>query len=260
MAVHRYGGGWQLAHLNTPMYHEWPAIHGGPARLAAVTGAPVLAVEIKESSCLQYGGALPTGSAWLAHFRNAAERTGPTFRDLLYAAGEVDSPTTPAERRCPFDHHKECTVPLPDGVDVPDDDPAGLADSLSGWAAAAGLPTPAHRIAEAIGTHTNDKAVWGLVDALGLDHVETVHPLFAFQEDEWWDAWRIGDDAGARVIRAWNARRRGRDLPSYDRPAPGADAFVRFLDLVAASMFGGGLTRDELRVEAARLVETYPEP
>jgi hypothetical protein len=112
VVVHRYRNGWQLALLNPPMYHEWPTVHGGPERLAAVTGAPVLAVEIKESYCLQYGGAVPTGPAWLAHFVNAAERQSPTRRDLLYAAGVLDAPSTPAQRRCAFDHHEQCTVPL----------------------------------------------------------------------------------------------------------------------------------------------------
>ncbi|MER7278596.1 hypothetical protein ABT369_29565 [Dactylosporangium sp. NPDC000244] len=216
-------------------------------------------MEIKESYCLQYGGATPDGSTWLAHFANTAERTGPTFRDLAAARGLV-VPPRPATQRCAFDHHEECTVPLPNGTEVPDDDPAGLAGSLSGWAAAAGLPTPAHRITEAIGTHTDDQAVWWLLDALGLDLVETVDPLFAFREPDWSDAWRIGDHASTRVLRAWNAQRQARKLPSYDQPLPGADEFVRFLDLVASSMFGGGLTKEELRIEAARLLETYPEP
>ncbi|GAA2625280.1 hypothetical protein GCM10010399_65880 [Dactylosporangium fulvum] len=47
----------------------------------------------------------------------------------------------------------------------------------------------------------------------------------------------------------------GRDLP----PA-GAKEFIRFLNRVADSMFGGGLTRAELRAEAARLLQTYPQP
>jgi hypothetical protein len=90
--------------------------------------------------------------------------------------------------------------------------------------------------------------------------VETIHPLFTFSEHDWWDAWRIGDHASWRVFRVWNAQREGRSLASYDLPLPGADEFVRFLDLVAAAMFGGGLTRNELCIEAARLLDTYPEP
>ncbi|MEV8517268.1 hypothetical protein [Dactylosporangium sp. NPDC051484] len=35
---------------------------------------------------------------------------------------------------------------------------------------------------------------------------------------------------------------------------------MRFLDLVAAPMFGGDLTKEELCIEAARLLETYLEP
>ncbi|MER7009718.1 hypothetical protein ABT297_42675 [Dactylosporangium sp. NPDC000555] len=260
VAVHRYDNGWQLAHLNPPMYHEWPKIHGGSAPLAIATGAPTLAVEIKESYCLQYGGAAPDGSAWLAHFANTAERTGGTFRDRLRAAGILDIPPRSTAKRCAFDHHEECTVPLPDGADVPDDDPAALADSLSNWAVAAGLSATASGITDAIGTHTDDEAVWGLIDALGLHLVETVHPLFTFREHDWWDAWRIGRDASLRVFRAWDAYREGGELASYDRPLPGADEFVRFLDLVAASMFGGGLTKEELRIEATRLVETYASP
>ncbi|MEV8518136.1 hypothetical protein [Dactylosporangium sp. NPDC051484] len=259
VAVHRYDSGWQLAHLNPPMYHEWPTIHGGPAPLAVATGAPALAIEIKESYCLQYGGATPDGSTWLAHFANTAERTGPTFRDLAAATGLV-SPPRPAAQRCAFDHHEECTVPLPDGADVPDDDPASLANTLSSWAAAADVSTSANRITDAIGTHTDDNAVYRLIDALGLEFLETVHPLFTFREHDWRDAWRIGRDASLRVFRAWDTHREGDELASYDRPLPGADEFVRFLDLVAASMFGGGLTKEELRIEAARLLDTYPEP
>ncbi|MER7008791.1 hypothetical protein ABT297_37910 [Dactylosporangium sp. NPDC000555] len=148
---------------------------------------------------------------------------------------------------------------MPDGIDVPADDQPGLADSLSSWAAAAGLYASADRIIDAIGTHTDDEAVWGLIDVLGLDLVETVRPLFAFSEHDWWDAWLIRDHASARVLRAWNAQREGRELASYDRPLPDAGEFVRFLDLVAASMFGGGLTQAELCIEAAQLLETYPE-
>jgi hypothetical protein len=240
------------------MYHEWPTIRGGPAPLAAATGVPALAIEIKESHCLQYVGAAPDGSTWLAHFANTAERTGPTFRDLAIARGLV-VPPRPAAQRCAFDHHEECTVPLPVGAEVPDDDLAGLADSLSRWASAAGLPAPANHIADAIGTHTDDQAVWGLIDALGLEFLETVHPQFSFNEHDWWDAWRIGDHASRRVLRAWNADREGRRPPS-DPPLPGAEEFVRFLDLVAASMFGGGRTKEALRIEAAWLLDTYPEP
>jgi hypothetical protein len=226
------------------------------------TGASALAVEIKESYCLQYGGATPDGRTWLAHFANTAERTDGTITlpAHVYTAENFVAPPTSVGKRCAFDHHEQCTVPLPDGVDVPQDDPAGLADSLSGWAAAAGLPVTAKRITDAIGTHTADEAVYGLVDALGLEPLETVYPLFTFRETDWWDAWRIGSHASLRVFREWDANRNGETLASYDRLLPGADEFVRFLDLVAASMFGGGLTEQELRIEAARLLDTYPEP
>jgi hypothetical protein len=46
----------------------------------------------------------------------------------------------------------------------------------------------------------------------------------------------------------------------YDRPLPGAEEFVRFLDLPAASTFDGGLTKEALRIEAAPLLATHPEP
>ncbi|MGI5175925.1 hypothetical protein ACQEVZ_06290 [Dactylosporangium sp. CA-152071] len=238
MLITRHQEGWQLAGLMTPMHHEWPAIHGGPVPLAIATGAPVLAVEIKESYCLQYGGATPDGRLWLAHFARAADN----------------------DKGCIFDHHDDSTVPLPAGDDVPANDLPGLADHLAGWAADAGLDTTAPRIAEAIGTRTNETALDGLVRALGLVPVDTVYPAVELDDLDWWECWQRADDASVRVIQEWNARKRGRLRPLPGRPPAGADEFIRFLDRVADSMFGGGLTRAELRAEAARLLKTYPQP
>ncbi|MET7426030.1 hypothetical protein, partial [Dactylosporangium sp. NPDC005555] len=156
------------------------------------------------------------------------------------------------------DHHRFCTLRLPEGVDVPPDDQAALAGNLLEWAAAAGLDTTAEHISDALGTTTNDTAVYALVEALGLEPLEAVEPLFDFDELDWWDAYRRGENASMRVCREWTSRRG--NLPAYDQPLPGAAEFVRFLDLVAASRFGGGLTRAQLQAEAQRLVDAYPEP
>ncbi|GAA3207749.1 hypothetical protein ACFO1B_19060 [Dactylosporangium siamense] len=239
ISIDRYQDRWQLVGLMTPMYHESPTINGGPVPLATATGTPVLAVEIKESYCLQYGGATPDGQLWLAHSAPAA---------------------ADRHKRCSFDHRVDATVPVPVGVDLPSDDPASLADHLAGWAAEAGLDTSAQCIAEALGTYTDESAVYGLVQALGLVPVDTVYPAVELNDADWHKCWQRADNASVRVLQEWNIRRTGDFEPLDHRPPAGADEFIRFLDLVADSMFGAGLTRAELRAEAARLLETYPRP
>ncbi|MFG2167866.1 hypothetical protein [Micromonospora chersina] len=57
------GGGWQLLDMAPPMPHHWPTVGAGPADLAAVTGTPLLAAFVSDTSCVQLVGAesMPCG-------------------------------------------------------------------------------------------------------------------------------------------------------------------------------------------------------
>ncbi|GAA2341683.1 hypothetical protein [Dactylosporangium salmoneum] len=239
---------WQLLLLRPPYGHHWPTVGAGPAPLAEVTGAPALAVWVSESSCLQYAAATPGGGSWTAHFADEANHIPNPDR-------------APHASRCAYDHHRWCTLRLPEGVDVPPDDQAALSDNLAAWAAAGGLATTPRRILEALGAKTNEEAIYALVDALDLEPLEFVEPSVDPDDPKWFDARRIGEHESARLAGEWVLRLKGRaNSADWAQPLPGAAEFVRFLDLVEAAQYGGGLTRKQLAAEAQRLLGTHPEP
>ncbi|MEV4513857.1 hypothetical protein AB0K00_33485 [Dactylosporangium sp. NPDC049525] len=226
----RRDDGWQLLTLAAPFGHQWPTVGSGPGPAAAVTGAPVLAAWVSESACVQFAAATPDGGSWSAH-----------FPDLHLDAGGS----------CAYDHHRFSPLRLPAGVDPPAADRPALVRHLVDWGTAAGFAADAAQLGAALADHTDELAVYNVADVFGMDEAPEVEPLFGHDEDEWWDVWQRAQHASAWVCRDWS--RGSTPMPAYDRPPPGTAELVRFTDLVAGSMYGGGLSRQDLAAEAARI-------
>jgi hypothetical protein len=125
---------------------------------------------------------------------------------------------------------------------------------LVGWAAVAGLGTSAERIAAAFtDACLYQDLPYALVNALGLPPGREVRRLFDQDEDDWWWTWHRGRKAGLRVSARWFS---GSAVES-DEALPEDEDFLRFVDQVAQSMYGGGHTRQELADESARLTATW---
>jgi hypothetical protein len=148
------------------------------------------------------------------------------------------------------------TLRLPVGVHPPRADRPALVRRLLGWAAAAGLGADPADIGAALGGQLAETAVYDVADAFGMDQAPEVGQLFDHDEDEWWDVWHQAQHASAWVCRDWT--RGDRPLPGYDQPPPGTAELVHFVDTVAESMYGGGLSRQEIAAGARRLEAAFP--
>jgi hypothetical protein len=230
-----HGDGWQSLYLSSPLWHQWPTVGAGPAPIAAVTGAPALAAWVSESVCVHLTAALPDGSAWTTHV--VPRREGP----------------------CCYDHHKYDPLRLPAGLDPPAFDPVTVTTGLHAWAVAAGFSTSTDRLHNAlVSREPFPDWVYDLFTAVGLPPGREIPRLFDYDEDEWFWAWHGSEAASLRVGRRWSAGPKYRPEPGYNTPEPGDDELLRFLDLVADSIYGRGLTREEIAAEAARLTGKWP--
>jgi hypothetical protein len=224
-ALEDLGDGWQLLEL-VPWSHEWPVVGAGPGDLAVATGEPALAAWISDTACVQLAGATPDGVTWTAHVADT----------------EDDN--------CRFDHHRFALLRLPAGEDPTPTDLRGLAGKLLDWADAAGLDASPHRVGTVFsppGSYYSGFRT--LVAALGLpEQGREVSPLFDKFDPEWYSVVSLADMAGSRICRHWTAG------PSpYDPEMPWEVDYLRFLEQLSTSMYGGGLNRQELGAEAARL-------
>ncbi len=228
------GGGWQLAVVD-PLPHQWPHVGGGVEELVAVTQAPVLAGWVSESSCVRVVGATPAGRSWSRH--------------LLSRQGLKRG-------SCGYDHQRFATLRVPAG-ERPDaaDTPNPLEELLS-WAAGAGFaasPQAVARVLESDELNGHDRFD-ALVDALAVPFVADVPMLFEHQELDWWETWERGYLAAMRACRQWTSDQQEKPRKTM-RPTPAWDAdHLKFIELVAASVFGGGARREDL-VRHARHLE-----
>jgi len=82
--------------------------------------------------------------------------------------------------------------------------------------------------------------------------------LFDHRELEWMEVWLSGWRAATEVCGEWSWRMTGLDRSAEPFELTEAEAeLIRFVDRVAASIYGGGLSRAELAAEAARLETTF---
>ncbi|MFG3302908.1 hypothetical protein [Micromonospora chersina] len=228
------GGGWQLLDMAPPMPHQWPTVGAGPADLAAVTGAPVLAAFISDTSCVQLVGAAPDGRSFSSH----------VVQD--------------SDGKCGYDHHRFNTLRLPVGVDPSPPDLPALAEDLATWSTAGGLDASPRRIRATLHESGYPELFYDLADALGLPAGEEIDALFDHDELDWYEAWHRGWDAGMRVCRRWTLAFRATATRQLELPQPGDQDLIGFVEQVANSMYGGPMTRQDLVEEAYRLTSKWP--
>lgn len=253
--------GWQLLEVH-PHPHEWPGVGAGPGPLALATGAPVLAVWASEpsarpgaaagwsdgkssvesrvaagrpdaeSSCGQFAAAMPDGSVWSGHYPDC---------------------------RGAFDHHVMSALRLPQGVEPPQTSLGELTSALSAWSAAAGVPVSASEVGRALTERSSAHLVDALAGLFGFAAGATEVPrLFEHRELEWMEVWYQGWRAATEVCGEWSWRLTGLERSTEPFELTDAEAeLIRFLDRVAGSIYGGGLSRAELAAEAARLETTF---
>ena len=232
--LRRRADGRQLLEV-IPHPHQWPTVGAGPGPLAVATGAPALAVWISESACGQFAAAWPDGSVWSGHYPDC---------------------------KGAFDHHEQSTLRLPPGVEPPPASLGELTAVLSAWAGAAEMPVSAGEIGRPFIERPFVDAVEILIDRLGFAVVPggavEVPRLFEHKEREWMEVWYRGWRAAAEVCGEWSWRMTGlgRSTEQFE-PTEAETELIRFLDRVAESMYGGGLTRAELAAEATRLETTF---
>jgi hypothetical protein len=223
------GEGWQLLDVGQPRPHQWPVVGAGPAGVARVTGAPVLAFWVSDTSCIQIAAAATAVEGWSYHL------------------------TKHRDGGCRYDHRFSTLRPDLTAATRSPDLPVLVAD-LADWAAAAGLDTSADRIRDAVtGARLYCDLPNAVVDALGLPPGREVPRMFNHQEDDWWMAWHRGYKAGLRTSARWSTG----STAESDQQLPGDQDFLGFVDQVAHSMFGGGCSRQELVDESARLMAQW---
>jgi hypothetical protein len=222
--LRRRDDGWQLLRLGAPFPHQWPGAGGGVLPVVADTGAPVLAVWVAGTDCATFSAALPPESVWSGHY--------PDCHGVS-------------------DHYEQSTLRLRAGSVPPRTSPESLARALGEWARSTGLPVDPESVA----------AGGDLVAALGFSGAPVVPPLFDHTEPEWMDVWYRGWRASAQVGGEWSWSQTGLETSRDAAPLPPeAPEMIRFVERVAASMFGNGFSRADLATEAARLTARYPEP
>jgi hypothetical protein len=242
----RRSDGWQLLEVH-PHPHQWPGVGAGPGPLAMATGAPVLAVWVSqpsvrsgavagwldgESACGQFAAAMPDGSVWSGHYPDC---------------------------KGAYDHHAMSPLRLPPGVESPQTSLGELTSALSAWSGAAGLPVSASEIGRAITERSFAQLAEALAGLFGFAAGAVEVPrLFEHRELEWMEVWYRGWRAATEICGEWSWQMTGLERSTEPfEPSEAETELIRFLDRVADSIYGGGLSRAELAAEAARLETTF---
>ena len=227
--LHR-GDGWQLLEVH-PHPHQWPAVGAGPGPLAVATGAPALAVWVSESACGQFAAATPDGSVWSGHYPDC---------------------------KGGFDHRVMSPLRWRPGVEPPQTSLGELTSALSAWASAAGVPVGASEIGRVLTERSFGYVAEAFAELFGFAGAVEVPRLFEHRELEWMEVWYRGWRAATEVCGEWSWRMTGLERSTEPFELTAAEAeLIRFLDRVADSIYGGGLSRAELAAEAARLETTF---
>ncbi|MEV4510874.1 hypothetical protein AB0K00_18110 [Dactylosporangium sp. NPDC049525] len=212
----RYDDGWQMAEI-TVFPHQWATVGAGPAPIAAVTGAPVLAAWISDTACAQIAAAIPEGPSWTAH---------------LFDEAEDD---------CFFDHEVFNTLRAA-GPKQPPADPAHLATDLAAWSAAAGRTTTTARIEAQLRDRNSllEYRYRATIDALGLGTGVTVERQY-WTNERIRTAWHLGWQASCRIPTPWNKQ---------PRASPRTTALVAFLEHHDAARFDPSIIEADLATHA----------
>jgi hypothetical protein len=144
------------------------------------------------------------------------------------------------------------------GVEPPQTSLGELTTALSAWAGAAGAPVSASEIGRVLTERSFGHLVEALTDLFGYAGAVEVPRLFEHRELEWLEVWYRGWRAATEVCGEWSWQMTGLGRSAEPFELTEAEAeLIRFLDRVADSIYGGGLSRAELAAEAARLETTF---
>ncbi|MER7276140.1 hypothetical protein ABT369_16950 [Dactylosporangium sp. NPDC000244] len=226
--LHDLGEGWQRVNV-LPFYRERPRFSAGIQELAAASGAPALAAYVSESWCAHIEARTPQGVAISAHL--------PNIQDA-----------------CPYQHREGQPEPFA---------PHLVVEAFEAWATeAARSPDPA-TVAAIVGGAWNDRPfmegrVLALIAALGFPPGTEIPPLFDPDDNAFWQSRQFTFLADARAANLVSIAERG------ELPEPGWDLsprdidYLRFSETLEASLYGEGLSRDQLIAQRAQLASRWP--
>ncbi|WP_238014829.1 hypothetical protein KZZ52_34270 [Dactylosporangium sp. AC04546] len=230
LGLHDLGGGWQRVGVRL-FNRERLRLAAGVQELAAVTAAPVLAGWVSESSCVHLEARTPAGVAVSVHLPNTDENCG--YQHLDGRPGRVE--------------------------------PHSAVEAFEAWAHEAGR-TPVPETISAVVHGTWDESpfredtVLALFAALGYPSEREVLPVVDPHDPAFgdYDLWSHFADisAGGLILAAEKGWVLG---PEHD-VTPMEQDYLRFEDLVWGSVYGGGLSRDELIAEYEQLKSRWPDP
>ncbi|GAA4254236.1 hypothetical protein [Dactylosporangium darangshiense] len=230
VGLYDLGDGWQRVGVH-PFNRERLRLAAGVQELAAATAAPVLAGWVSESACAHLEARTPAGVVVSMHLPNTDERCG--YVHLDGQPGRVE--------------------------------PRHAVEAFEAWAHEAGRTPATDTISAVVHGAWNERpcrenAVLALFAALGFPPGQEILPVIdphdpAFGDYDLWT--NFADNRAATLIRA---PEKGWVLgPEYDLTPMDRD-YLRFEDLVRGSVYGGGLSRDELIAEYEQLTGRWPDP
>ncbi|GAA3203600.1 hypothetical protein ACFO1B_07750 [Dactylosporangium siamense] len=230
LGLHDVGGGWQRVGVRL-FGRERLRLAAGVQELVAATAAPALAAWVSESTCVHLEARTPAGVALSMHLPNGGGS-------------------------CAYQH--------PDGRPARVD-PRRAVEALEAWAHEAGRSPVPETISSIVhgtwdGSPFAEDQVLGLFDALGCPSEREVLPVIDPQDPAFgdYDLWSYFADnsAGALILAAEKGWVLG---PEHD-VTPMERDYLRFEDLVWGSVYGGGLSREELIAEYQHLTSRWPDP
>ncbi|MEV0132261.1 hypothetical protein AB0H83_27830 [Dactylosporangium sp. NPDC050688] len=230
LGLYDLGDGWQRVGVRL-VNRQRLRLAGGVQDVAAGTGAPALAAWVFESTCVHLEARTPAGVAVSVHLPNSDESCG--YQHPEGRPGRVE--------------------------------PRRAVEALEAWAHEAGR-TPAPDIISAVldgtwdGSPFVEDCVLALFAALGFPSGREVLPVVdpddpAFGDYALWS--HFANNSAGNLVRAAEM---GWVLgPEFD-VTPMEQDYLRFEELVWSSVYGGGLSRDELIAEYHKLASRWPDP
>lgn len=230
LGLYDLGDGWQRVGVRL-FNRQRLRLADGVQDLAAATAAPALAAWVSESACVHLEARTPGGVTASVHLPNSDESCG--YQHPEGRPGRVG--------------------------------PRAAAEALEAWAREAGR-APAPDIVSAVLDGTWDASpfavdcVLALFAALGFPSGREVLPVVdpddaAFGDYALWSHF-ANNSAGSLVRAAEMGWVLG---PEFD-VTPMEQDYLRFEELVWSSVYGGGLSRDELIAEYHQLASRWPDP
>jgi hypothetical protein len=216
VGLYDVGQGWQRVGV-MPLYTERLRLTTGVDDLVRATAAPTLAAYVSNSSCAHLEGRTPSGLSFSLHLPNTNEP-------------------------CGYQHEEG----RPEKVD-----PHLAVEALRSWAVEAGR-TPSTEAIAAIVTSDEDDlpvmqdAVLMLFAGMGFTPGAEILPVVSPDDPAFGDYELVVRMADVRAAREQYMASRGWPLEDDLKATPQDLDYLRFRDLLWRSVYGGGLTRDEL--------------